>query len=380
MKKKTGTSAAAVRSISSRPTRYGVVAISFHWVMALLVVVMLGVGLYMAELPLSPTKFEIYQMHKSAGVLVLLLAVGRLAWRVTHPGPVLPAGTPGWQKGLAHATHWSLYLLLLGLPLTGWLFSDAMGYHPNLFGVPLPVLMQPNAEWGAELKEAHEIGASVLMFLLGLHVAGALKQHFVAKTDVLQRMLPQSIKIPRLPVMVLGATLLLPLAAHAQVWNINPNASSLAFTANFNGQPVNGRFNNWYGKVFFDPDNLRASDITITVATNSVSTGEMGRDQTLQSPEWFGTQNFPNAVFKTTDIRHVAERNYVAIGTLSLAGISKPLSFPFKLTITEDKARMYANFPMSRGDFAVGKGVWQTNAEIADTVTLTVVVNAVKAR
>lgn len=362
------------------PTRYTSVAIALHWLVALLVITLIAVGLTMDRLPLSPLKFEIFQLHKSIGLTVLLLVVARLAWRLTHRPPVLPAGTKGWEKGLAHATHWSLYLLLLAMPLFGWIFSDAAGYHPSLFGLPVPVLSSQNPETANTFKQLHEFGGYTILTLLVLHVGAALKHHFLKKDDVLQRMLPRWITIPRLFALALPMLLLSP-AARAEIWNINPSASSLGFIASFNGEPVRGTFKNWNGRIFFDAKNLSASDINISVSTGSVSTGEMGRDKTLQSPDWFNTAQFPNAVFTCTNISALGNPGaYLANGTLSIGGMSKPLQFPFRLEITDDKARMRADIPLSRLAFNVGKGVWQTSTQIADTVTVTVVLNATKSK
>lgn len=364
----------------ARPERYTPIAQLLHWLMAALILGQLAVGLYMKGLPLTPTKFEIYQMHKSFGLAILLLVLVRLSWRLTHRPPVL-SNVPAWEKGIAHATHWTLYLLMLALPLSGWYFSDAEGYHPSLFGLPVPILATAGAANGHFWEEFHEIGAFILAGLVGLHIAAALKHHFFDKDNVLLHMLPTWLNIPRRFWVLTAAALLLASAAQAQVWNINPGASSLGFIASFNGQPITGTFKNWNGKIYFDPNNLPASDIAITIPTAGVSTGEWGRDQTLQSPEWFDTKQFPNASFTCTSISPgAAPETYIASGTLSLAGVTKPLSFPFKLAITADKARMTANIPLSRTERNVGKGVWQTSYQIADTVTVTVVLNATKAK
>ena len=163
---------------------------ALHWGMALVIVGMLASGLLMEDLQPLALKFQVIQMHKSFGLLVLWLVIVRLLWRFTTPAPMLPAGTPLWQKLVAHGTHALLYVLMVGLPLSGWLMSDAKGYHPNFFGLNVPVLMaEPNKELGHLLGEMHEIGAFVMMGLLALHI-GAAVMHRIKKDGIAERMLP----------------------------------------------------------------------------------------------------------------------------------------------------------------------------------------------
>src|SRR5689334_18376944 len=101
----------------SRDQRYSGVAIAFHWIIALLLIVNLAVGLLHDAIPALRAWMP---GHKAIGITVLALTAGRIAWRLAHRAPPLPAQTPAWEKGLAHATHWTLYALLLLMPLSGW--------------------------------------------------------------------------------------------------------------------------------------------------------------------------------------------------------------------------------------------------------------------
>jgi cytochrome b561 len=176
----------------STPTRYGSVAIGLHWLVALMVLCALAVGLYMHDLPLSPHKLKVYSWHKWIGVSIFLLAVLRVLWRLAHPAPPLPDGTPKWQQMAAHATHHLLYLLILIIPLSGWLMSSAYGIQVVYLGLfPLPDLIVKNKELADELKELHEGLNLTLMVLLAAHVGAALKHHFLDRDGVMQRMVPQ---------------------------------------------------------------------------------------------------------------------------------------------------------------------------------------------
>ncbi len=176
---------------------YGIVAIAFHWTMAVLMVGLFVLGKYMVGLdPMAPDTFALYQWHKSFGFVVLALAVLRLAWRFANPAPKLPAGMPAIERLAAHLGHFGLYALLLALPLSGWLMVSASpwGIPTVLFEVlPVPHLPVPGAlgdKPAAEalLKELHEMLGFALLLLVVLHVAAALKHHFLNRDDVLRRM------------------------------------------------------------------------------------------------------------------------------------------------------------------------------------------------
>lgn len=171
--------------------RYSATAIALHWLMALLLIGLFTVGLYMSDLPLSPQKLKIYSWHKWAGVTAFLLVLLRLAWRIGHPPPSLPAAMPGWQKTAAHGLHHLLYLLMIAIPLSGWLMSSAKGFQTVYFGVlPLPDLVEKDKALGELLESLHSGLNYGFAALVVAHVGAALKHHLVDRDDVLSRMLP----------------------------------------------------------------------------------------------------------------------------------------------------------------------------------------------
>ena len=181
------------------PRRYTLVAIVLHWLIALGILVLLGLGLAMTRGPLSPMdRFAFYQWHKSVGLTVLVLMGVRLAWRLFHKPPPLPAAMPKAERRAASAAHLALYGLRLAMPLVGWAMVSASPYNiPTvLYGVipwpHLPVLPElPNkAAVEGVLKLVHSYGAWLLMALLLLHVGAALRHHLVLRDDTLWRMLP----------------------------------------------------------------------------------------------------------------------------------------------------------------------------------------------
>jgi cytochrome b561 len=171
--------------------RYTLTAVRLHWLMALMLAGLFGVGLYMTGLKLSPQKLQLYSWHKWAGVTVFVLALVRLGWRMTHRPPPDNEGMPRWQQVAAHGVHHLLYLLMIAIPLSGWLMSSAKGFQTVWFGVlPLPDLLAKNKELGDLLQLIHMGLNYSLAALVLAHAAAAIKHHFVDRDDVLARMLP----------------------------------------------------------------------------------------------------------------------------------------------------------------------------------------------
>lgn len=175
--------------------RYDPVAVTLHWVIALLIIAMIPLGFFMGDLP--PTiKFDAYTLHKSLGILVLAFSVFRVIWRFLNPPPALPVQMPAWEKLAARVSHWALYFLILALPLTGWLMVSASRKYPTIFfwsgEVPFLPLPEPmlNKDTAHMFNETHELLAFIAIALVGLHLSAALKHHFVDRDSVLVRMMP----------------------------------------------------------------------------------------------------------------------------------------------------------------------------------------------
>ena len=171
--------------------RYTRTAIALHWIAAALIIGNLLWGLYMVGLPLSPAKLKYYSWHKWTGVTIFALAALRLLWRLGHPVPPLPASMPRWEVAAAHASHIALYVLFFAAPMSGWLFSSAAGFQTVWLGVlPIPDLLGKNRELADVLKVVHRCIVYALGGVIAVHVAAALKHHFIDRDAVLARMLP----------------------------------------------------------------------------------------------------------------------------------------------------------------------------------------------
>ena len=165
---------------------------ALHWGMAVLLAGLLALGFYLADLPFSPRRLQLVAWHKWAGVTVFALVLVRLAWRFTHAPPPLPPGTAALVRRVSRLAHGALYGLMLLMPVSGWLMSSAKGVPTVWFGVlRLPDLLARDKALGDALQLLHETLAWTLCGLIALHVAAALKHHFVDRDGLLLRMWPR---------------------------------------------------------------------------------------------------------------------------------------------------------------------------------------------
>lgn len=178
-------------SARSDASRWGGVAKFFHWTIALLVIGLLVGGLTMTDMKVSPDKFKLYALHKSIGITVLALMLLRFAWRGVDPRPQDVAGMAPIVAFAAHAVHRLLYVALIAMPISGWVYNSASNFPLQWFGlVQLPAIVAPDQGLKALAHEVHEVLAWTIIALLLMHIAGALKHHFIDRDDTLRRMLP----------------------------------------------------------------------------------------------------------------------------------------------------------------------------------------------
>lgn len=168
--------------------RYTGTAIALHWLVAGLLGAGFALGLYMTGLPNGIVKLKLYNWHKWIGATVLALTLLRLAWRVRHRPPA-PLTMPAWQQRAAAGVQVALYLLCLIVPLLGWAYSSALGYPLVWLGLlPLPDWVPLDRELARAIKPWHQCAAWALTLLVALHLAAALKHHFVDHDGLLRRM------------------------------------------------------------------------------------------------------------------------------------------------------------------------------------------------
>jgi cytochrome b561 len=170
---------------------YTPTAVTLHWLVAVLVFITFPVGLIMHEMVVSPDKLRLLSYHKWLGVTVFALVMVRLIWRATHHPAAMLESMPSWQRMVANAVHTLLYLLLLAIPLSGWLMSSAKGFQTVYLGIlPLPDLLDKDKVLGEALSVLHQVLNTTLLILVVSHVLAALKHQFIDRDNTLSRMLP----------------------------------------------------------------------------------------------------------------------------------------------------------------------------------------------
>lgn len=163
-----------------------------HWLIALLIISSFLLAVTMVNIPgFTPAKLNYFSWHKWLGVTIFGLSCLRLLWRLSHPVPAHPGHMPPWQKLSASGVHGLLYVLILSIPITGYLYSLAAGIPVVYLGLfPMPVIMAPNPELKPLLKEIHFYLNMTLLACVGVHILAALKHQFIDRDRLINRMLP----------------------------------------------------------------------------------------------------------------------------------------------------------------------------------------------
>lgn len=169
---------------------WGAPAKLLHWAVAALVFVQIPLGLAAVSWRLSPTKLDLFVWHKSTGMLILVLMVIRVVWRSANVAPSLPADMRPLERLAAHLSHLLLYLVLLLMPVTGWIVNSAANIPFRMFRlIPIPPIVEPNKTMADAAARVHLVLLVVLSLLLVVHIGAALQHHFLKRNDVLMRML-----------------------------------------------------------------------------------------------------------------------------------------------------------------------------------------------
>lgn len=400
----------------ARPARYSFAAITLHWLIAAALLFQLALGLGLEDL--GAKAFAQYQLHKSVGIAILLLTLLRVGLRLTLPRPApLEKGFPGF---LAAAVHGGLYAFMLGAPLTGWmLVSTARIKVPTLiFGnIPLPHLPLPDS-FGDFSSAAHSVLAFLGIALILLHVAGALRHHWLLRDGLVYRMTPMRswivavILVALLPASwAVGRAMLAPAAiapakptpqapvpmplqavetsrapvaeavaneaeevekpspeAAPPSWTILPGGR-LEFVATYGADSYKGSFARWSGKIVMDPDRPETADIRIDIDMASANLSDATQNSMLLGEDFFATGQFATAVFRANKARKTAPDRFQADGTLSMKGVEAGQSLRFALSGTGTRRHVTGSADIDRNRFGVGTGA--SASGIAATVSVT---------
>ena len=170
---------------------WGSLSKTLHWLIVLLIINQWVIAERADALPLGAAKLQALSWHKSFGMTIFALALIRLVWRWLNPVPTLDGKAKGWERMLAHLSHLLLYALIFAMPLTGWLMSSARNFPVSWFGLfQFPDLVSPDKALFERMHSLHGTLFAALVVVALLHIAGALKHHFIDRNDVLKRMLP----------------------------------------------------------------------------------------------------------------------------------------------------------------------------------------------
>ena len=346
---------------------YTAVAKSLHWLIALLIFVMFPLAWTMGDFS-GVQKFRLYNLHKSIGITILALMTLRLFWRSVQAAPALPASAPKWERTVAYLGHFALYAALFVMPLSGWAMISASDKPSVLFGTTA----FPLIPWLSDLppdqkktlseifKSIHEFTANVLLFLIIIHVAAALRHAFVLRDGIMSRMLPRfwgRSASRRVALLVLTASALSFAGlkqASAMEWGVNPQKSEVAFEASGSGYNAKGTFKNYKTDIEFDPETPEEASIHVTLDMRSASTGAPDADQTLQSEDFFDPRRYPTAEFAARGAKPDGDGKYILDGRLTLKGVTKPIALPFSINLAEGTAAVKAETTINRLDFGVG--------------------------
>ena len=170
---------------------WGAIAKSFHWLLAVLILGQFVIGKIAEASRLSPFKLDAFVWHKSIGVTILLLVVLRTIWRWRNPPPKTLAKIPGWETSFANAGHKILYALMFAVPLSGWWVSDTSRIpFKAYFVLPMPDFFEVNRSMQEIGESVHDVLTTALLLVVGVHIAAALRHHYVLHNEILRRMLP----------------------------------------------------------------------------------------------------------------------------------------------------------------------------------------------
>jgi cytochrome b561 len=179
--------------VASSPARYARTAVVLHWIVALLIIALLGIGWYMVGIPRNtPERAFFFNLHKSLGILAAIFIVLLIVWRIRHAAPAFPAAMARWERAAANLNHRLFYALMVLITLAGYFASSFSAYGPKVFGIALPHWGWEDAAMRGNFTAAHRVGALIFAVLIAIHVAAALKHWLIDKDGGFQRMLPPS--------------------------------------------------------------------------------------------------------------------------------------------------------------------------------------------
>ena len=391
---------------------YGTVTKAFHWLTALLILTLIPLGIYANGLPYDSDaelarKAWFFSLHKTLGVTVFFVALARILWAVSQPKPALLNADRKLESFAAEMVHWLLYGSLLLVPLSGWIHHAATeGFAPIWWPLGQNLPLVPKSEsLAATTAGLHIVFERVLAASIFLHLAGALKHHFIDRDATLRRMLPGRPTLPELTgshrvlapiigaVVVWVAAMFIGSALHVYDGHAGPTIEaaaledvqsdwqvedgSITITVTQLGAPVQGSFADWTAAISYDEtvaDGV-AGSVDVTIAIGSLSLGSVTGQ--AMGNDFFNAEVFPTATY-TGDIV-ASDTGYKLDGTLTIKDQTTPVSFPFSLTVADDVATASGSLELDRMTFAIGANSQPTESNLGFTVDVSIALTARRA-
>lgn len=397
-------------SASNSARSYGSVTKTFHWLTVLLIITAIPLGIIANGLPHETGqevafKAFLFSMHKTIGIAAFFVALARIAWAIGQPKPAGLHPERKMESFLAELVHWLLYGSLVLVPLTGWIHhASTSGFAPIYwpFGQNLP-LVPKSESLAATTAGLHIVFERVLMFSIILHVAGALKHHFIDKDDTLRRMLPgftaagtahetnkwapiAAAVVVWIGAMGVGSALgvyqahesagaeRVALADVTSDWAVQEG--TLGLTISQFGSDVSGSFEDWTAQITYEAQEAEGvhGSVDVMISIPSLTLGSV-TGQALGA-DFFDVQTHPTAQF-TADLVKRAD-GYVAEGTLTIRGVEIAVAMPFDLLIEQDTASMNGKLILDRRSFSIGDTM-PDESSLAFAVTVDVALTAARA-
>ncbi|MFT5343568.1 MAG: cytochrome b561/polyisoprenoid-binding protein YceI [Paracoccaceae bacterium] len=390
---------------------YGSVTKAFHWLTALLILILVPLGLIahgMADTLRTPTAeitsqyitrtAWLFSLHKTLGVTLFFTALARVTWAIIQPKPAPLTNSP-FQTQLADTAQYLLYATLILAPLAGWAHHAATtGFAPIWwpFGQSLPFIAKSDS-LAATFAGLHAKLVTLLVLTILLHIAGALKHQFINRDATLRRMLPgpspQSPTTPHqrspwpavMALVVLGIAIGLglrghephethpPETPHQTTSNWTTIQRHLDLTVTLFGSQVTGGFADWSTDITFtNPTGPGpAGQVVVTIAIASLTLGSVS--QRAMGPDYFDIERFPTARFNAK--LEKTATGYTATGPLTLRDRTQTITLPFDLTVTDGIALMTGTISLNRLDFDIGATSPDENS-LAFAVDLNIAIEA----
>ena len=380
------------------PHAYGTVAKTFHWLTALFIVSLIPLGLYTNNLAYqikTATTMDqamvnqtalLFSLHKTMGLAVFLVALLRILWALTNQKPRTLHPDRKLEHFAAETVHWLLYGSLVIVPLSGWIHHAATtGFAPIWWPFGQTLFFVPTDEAvAATFAGLHQIFSNVLIGAILLHVAGALKHHFIDRDDTLRRMWfvvthpvetavhhGARASVPAAAAIIvwlaaLGAgaalgkfeshttvTQAVELEEVASDWQVTEGTVAISIVQFAN--TVEGSFADWTASIIFDPmvENGEAGSVIATIAIGSLTLGSV-TEQALAA-DFFDAGAFPTATYDAV-ITHRSD-GYVAQGELKIKGQSLPVTLPLDLKVDGETAQLTTNTILNRLDYGIGQNM-----------------------